>query len=82
MNGSVVLGLASLRRLFSCVIVASWAGLAGRPSALGEITMVFGFLWFFIMVSTSPLAQTPDSGARTIQLVYESDTRGYYLPCG
>ena len=45
--------------------------------------MVFGFLWlFFTMLTSSPLGQTPDSGVRTIQLVYESDTRGYYLPCG
>ena len=28
------------------------------------------------------LGMLGESGERVVQIVYESDTRGYYLPCG
>lgn len=27
-------------------------------------------------------SSSDDAGLKTVQLVYHSDTRGYYLPCG
>ena len=42
-------------------------------------------LWVALLVSTavsSASHQTTEAGRHAVQLVYESDTRGYYLPCG
>ncbi|UCH82701.1 MAG: hypothetical protein JSW50_09480 [Candidatus Latescibacterota bacterium] len=40
----------------------------------------------FAVVSAALAAASPvpsaDEAGNTIQLVYHSDTRGYYLPCG
>jgi hypothetical protein len=47
------------------------------------------YLRFLTVVSIAVLAvflsssrRSGEAGSRTVQLVYESDTRGYYLPCG
>ena len=41
-------------------------------------------LSFFLAILSASAFQheTADPGARTVQIVYESDTRGYYQPCG
>ena len=31
---------------------------------------------------TAPTGAPGEKGERTVQIVYESDNRGYYLPCG
>ncbi len=41
---------------------------------------LIGFLGLSALIVAS--RRTADIGERTIQVVYESDTRGYYLPCG
>ncbi len=35
-----------------------------------------------VLAGMSPPSSSEDVGMNTIQLVYHSDTRGYYLPCG
>ena len=39
-------------------------------------------VFLFFLSGVSALSQAPDLGKRTVQLVYHSDTHGYYLPCG
>jgi hypothetical protein len=42
-------------------------------------------MWVGVWVLTSPgAAQAPESGGfePTVRLIYESDTRAYYRPCG
>ena len=50
----------------------------------GEKSLVSGFLLFLLIILPASAIQThtADPGARTVQIVYESDVRGYYLPCG
>ena len=49
-----------------------------------ERSLILSFLSILFVILSAPavLRQTADAGTRPVQIVYESDTRGYYLPCG
>ena len=46
----------------------------------GRVSSLIAVMGLTALVSIS--ARSSDTGARRVQVVYESDTRGYYLPCG
>jgi hypothetical protein len=44
-----------------------------------------GFALFLLVAAaamTAAFGALGEKGERAVQIVYESDTRGYYLPCG
>lgn len=46
------------------------------------VRLVLWVSWVALTAMPGASLRAADTGTRTVQLVYESDTRGYYLPCG
>ncbi len=38
--------------------------------------------WVAVLAGAAVTGPPADEGGTTVQLIYHSDTRGYYLPCG
>ncbi len=58
---------------------------SGYDSCFEEInlkTIPIVVLCAALLVGLSAPPQSAETGLNTIQFVYHSDTRGYYLPCG
>jgi hypothetical protein len=68
-----------------CVVVRVWPGCRVPGLFEKEGVSMRGFLLVVlaaVTAVTAALGMLGEPGERAVQIVYESDTRGYYLPCG